>query len=122
MASAFERFKASVQRLLFAGLRPDEPAMPGPTSVAKRIWTAVGVLVIAASVWVLVLVLRHPAEQPEKVTTPRFVEIIPKGFQVEKNKDVEVVEIEFKPDRLPKEITGTLRNLTDRPFARCEIS
>jgi len=116
-------FKRFVERLIFAGLKPDEPAMPGPTSWSKRIGIVAGLLGIGVSVWVLVLVLLHPAQQAEKVEAPPpLLEIVPKDFQVEKNKELEVVAIEFRQNKEPKEITGTLRNLTDRTFAKCEVS
>jgi hypothetical protein len=152
MASAFQRLKESVERLIFAGLKPDaeveaakkskikslmqsaedlasrgmqpdKKPLPGPMTLGHKITIVAGVLLVGVFVYLLVSVLRHPAEQAESTApAPPPVEIVPKGFKVDKNKDLEVVEMVFKKDKEPKEITGTLHNLTDRPFDKCEIS
>jgi hypothetical protein len=153
MANAFERFKATLERMIFAGLKPDAPMaqkpkkskiealmesaedlasrglkpeekpLPGPITLTRKIGTVAGILMIGLCVYFLVTVLRKPAEQGESnAPPPPQVEIIPKGFKVDANKDLEVVEMEFNKSKDPKEITGTLHNLTDRTFARCEIS
>jgi hypothetical protein len=151
MAKRFARFKARLERLIFAGLEPDAPVAPkksklealvdsaeelagrglkpedkalrGPMTWGHKIGIAAGIVLLCVFVYVLVTVLRRPAEQAETPgPPPPPLEIVPKGFQVEKNKDLEVVEIQFNRDKDPKEITGTLRNLTGRPVARCEVS
>ena len=115
--------KGWFERLIFAGLKPGQRGLPGPASWGKRLGIAVGILLIGAFVFVLVNVLTHPAEQAEETAAaPPPVEIVPKGFTVDANKDLEVIAIEFNKSKNPKEITGTLRNRTDRSFAKCEIS
>jgi hypothetical protein len=154
MASPLERFKAAVERLVFAGLKPDDPAaaaapkkskieafiesaeelaskglkpdeqpLPGPTTWTKKLGIAIGILLIGVFVYVLIVVLNKPAEQAEKAgPPPKPVEIVKPGTTIDKNKDFEVVEIEFNKTKEPKEITGMLRNLTDKPVAKCEVS
>jgi hypothetical protein len=152
MASAFQRLKDSVERLIFAGLKPDaaveaakkskikslmqsaedlasrglqadEKPLAGPMTLGNKLTIVAGVLLVGVFVYLLVSVLRHPAEQTESTgPAPAPVEIIPKGFKVDKNRDLEVVEMDFKKDKEPKEITGTLHNLTDRTFEKCEVS
>jgi hypothetical protein len=151
MANPFQRLRASLERLIFAGLKPDavvsqkkskikslmesaedlaarglqpdEKPLPGPMTAGRKIAIVAGILLVGVFVYVLVTVLRHPAEQAESTAPPPPpVQIIPKDFKVDKNKDLEVVEINFNQNKLPKEITGTLRNLTDRAFAKCEVS
>jgi hypothetical protein len=153
MASALDRFKAAVERLVFAGLKPDAPAatppkkskieafiesaeelaskglkpdeqpLPGPTTWTKRIGIVIGILLIGVFVYLLIQILGKPAEQAEQVgPPPKPVEIVKPGTTIEKNKDFEVVEIQFNKNKEPKEITGMLRNLTDKPVAKCEVS
>jgi hypothetical protein len=151
MASLFGRCKAAIERLVFAGLKPDAPMapkkskiesliesaeglaarglksedkpLPGPMSWAKKIGIVVGLLAIGGGIYVLVTVLQRPADQAEKTgPPPKPVEIIPKDFHVDKNKELEVVEIEFNKNKQPKEIVGTLRNLTDRSIKNCLVS
>lgn len=151
MANPFQRLRASLERLAFAGLKPDaavaakkskistliesaedlagrglrpeEKPLRGPMTLGQKLGIVAGILLVGLFVYVLVTVLRHPAEQAESTAPPPPpVEIVPKGFKVDKNKDLEVVEINFDKNKEPKEITGTLRNLTDRTFAKCEIS
>jgi hypothetical protein len=92
-------------------------------TLTKKLGIVLGILVIGVSIYFLVTILQHPAEQAEKTgPPPKPIEIVPKGFKVEKNKDLEIVEIEFDKNKRPKEIVGTLRNRTDRTFSKCEIS
>src|SRR5581483_3738794 len=149
MASPFARMRAAIERLVFAGLKPDAPIgtkkskigalidsaedlagrglkpddapLPGPMSWTKKLGIVLGILMIPAFIYMLVQVLLHSAEQSETEGPAHVtVQILPKDFKVDKNKDVEVVEIEFNKNKEPKESTGTLRNLTDRSFSKCE--
>src|SRR5438477_8258620 len=123
MANPFQRLRVSFERLAFAGLKPDEKALRGPMTLGQKLGIFAAILLVGIFVYVLVAVLRHPAEQAESSAPSALpVEIVPKDFKVAKNQDLEVVEIEFNKNKEPKEITGTLRNLTDRTFAKCEIS
>jgi hypothetical protein len=123
MANPFQRLRASLEPLIFAGLKPGEKPLRGPMTLGQKLGIVAGILLVGVFVYVLVSVLRHPAEQAESTApAPPPVEIVPKDFKVDKNKDLEVVEINFDKNKEPKEITGTLRNLTDRSFAKCEIS
>ena len=151
MANPLQRLRASLERLIFAGLKPDEAVaqkkskitalmesaedlaarglqpeekpLPGPLSFGKKLGIAAGILLVGLFIYVLVTVLRHPAEQAESTAPPPPpVEIIPKGFKVEKNKDLEIVEIDFNRHKQPMEITGTVHNLTGRAFPKCEVS
>jgi hypothetical protein len=153
MASRLDRIKTAVERLVFAGLKPDAPAatppkkskiesliesaeelaakglkpdeqpLSGPMRWTKKLGIVIGILLIGVFVYLLAMVLQRPAEQAEKTgPPPPLVQIVPKGMKVDKNKDFEVVAIEFNKNKDPKEITGTLRNLTDRAVAKCEIS
>lgn len=152
MANAFSRWRASLERLIFAGLKPDQPLVTkkpkskiatlvdsaeelasrglkpedkklrGPMTLGQKLGMVAGILLVGVFIYVLVIVLKHPAEQAEsKAPPPPPVEIIPEGFQVDKNKDLEVVEMNFNKGKEPKEITGTLRNVTDHAIASCEV-
>ena len=122
MASRFERFQSVVERLVYAGLKPGGLPLPPQQTLRTRLAMAVFILLVAALLTVLVLALRHPALQAEKVALPAPpVEIVPKGFNAA-NPELAVVEIEFNQTKEPKEITGTLHNLTGRLFAKCEVS
>jgi hypothetical protein len=151
MANLFQRLRGSLERLIFAGLEPDAPVtpkkskissfiesaeelasrglrpeekpLPGPMRLSQKLGIAAGIILLGAFVYVLVMFLRHPAEQVESTAPPPPpVEIVQKGAKVDKNKDLEVVEIEFNKSKEPKEITGTLRNLTGRAFTKCDVS
>ena len=152
MANLFSRWRASLERLIFAGLKPDEPSvtkkpkskiatlvesaeelasrglkpeekkLPGPMTLGQKLGMVAGILLVCVFVYVLVIVLGHHAEQAEsKAPPPPPVEIVPKGFKVDKNKDLEVMEMNFNKTSEPKEITGTLRNATDHAIASCEV-
>jgi hypothetical protein len=123
MPGPFARLRAFLERVVFAGLKPDVSAGPGPVSLGQKLLLATGIILLGVFVFVLVQFLRKPAQQNEaQGPPPPPVQIVPPGLQIEKNKDLEVVEIEFNKNREPKFITGTLRNRTDRAFSRCEIS
>ena len=98
MASGFERFKASLERLIFAGLKPDAPAtpkkskiealkqtaedlvsrglkpddkpLPGPMTLTKKLGITLGVLLLGVFLYLLVTVLNRPAQQAEKDAPP----------------------------------------------------
>jgi hypothetical protein len=151
MPGIFSKWKAAIERMVFAGLKPDAPVTPkkskiesllesaeglatrglkpdekpvaGPMSMTRKLGLVIAFLLLGVFLYLLISVLRKPAEQAEKDTPVAApVQIIPKGFKVDKNKDLEVVHIEFFKNKEPKEIVGTLRNLTDRPIAKCEVS
>jgi hypothetical protein len=153
MANLFARWRSSLERLIFAGLRPDEAAapkkskskmaslmesaedlagrglkseekeLPGPATLGQKLGIVAGILMVVVFVYVLVRVLGHPAQQTESTAPPPPpVQIVPNGFKVDKNKDLEVVHMEFNKNKEPKEIIGTLHNLTDKSFAKCEVS
>lgn len=151
MARRFKSLRAALERLVYAGLKPDAPVtpkrsaletlintaedlasrglkseeqgLPGPTSWRKRAAIVFGILLLGTFVWLLVTFLNKPAERAEsKAPPPPPLQIVQPGVTVEKNKDLEVVAIEFNKNSNPKEITGILRNLTDRHFATCEVS
>ena len=151
MPGRFDRFRAFLERVAFAGLKPDvkagpkksklksliksaenlaslglepeEKPLPGPATLGHRILMIAGLLVVGVSLYLLVGFLRKPAQQGEaEAPPPAPVQIVPPGLKIDKNKDLEVVEIEFNKTVEPKVITGTLRNRTERTFSRCEIS
>jgi len=151
MPSRFARLRAFLERVAFAGLKPDvkagpkksklqsliqsaediasvglEPedkSLPGPTTLRHRLTLITGLLLLGVFIYVLIGFLLKPAEQREAAgPPPASVQIVPPGLTIEMNKDLEVVEIEFNKSQEPKVITGTLRNRTDRTLARCEIS
>jgi len=111
------------ESIIFAGLKSEEKPLRGPLGLRKKIAIALGLLVLAALVGALVLILQKPAERQEVAgpihRTPNF---LPKEISIDKNKDLEVVSIDFQRDREPHVIVGKIKNRTDRRFARCEIS
>jgi hypothetical protein len=105
----------SAGELATAGLRPDEAPLPGPTSWKKKAGVVVALLAIGAGVYGLVWVLQNHAEKPESQTTAGPPPpIVPPGLKVEKNN--------FNKAKQPKEITGTVRNLSGRQVATASIS
>jgi hypothetical protein len=151
MPGRFERLRAFLERVAFAGLKPDvrrapkksklesllksaeeivsrdlqpeEKNLPGPMTLGHKLTVVAGLLLVAISIYVLIGFLRRPAEQREgNRPPPPPVQIVPPGLKVDVNKDLEVVEMEFNKASDPKVITGTLRNRTDRAFARCQVS
>jgi hypothetical protein len=151
MARRFQRLRAFLERVAFAGLKPDvtegpkksklqsliqsaedlasvglgpeSKPLPGPRTWRHKVAIIAALLIVGVSIYVLVGFLRKPAEQKEfSGPPPAPVEIVAPGTTVEKNKELEVAEIDFDITRNPKIITGTLRNRTDRAFAQCDIS
>jgi hypothetical protein len=113
----------SAEEIASLGLEPDEKPRPGPATMGQRVLVVCGLLVLAVSLYLLIGFLRKPAQQGETNGPPPVpVQIVPPGLKIEKNKDLEVVEIDFNRTADPKVITGTLRNRTNRGFSRCEIS
>src|ERR1051326_5522886 len=101
MASRFERMKAWLEKLVFTGIKPDVPEptksksklevlmesaedlasrglkseekpLPGPMTLTKKLGIILGILVIGTSMYFLVRILQHPAEQAEKRFFFRF--------------------------------------------------
>jgi hypothetical protein len=121
--SKLESLIESAEDLAARGLKPDEQALRGPMSGRKRVALGLGILLLGVFVWVLTAVLRRPAEQQEsKAPPPPPIQLVPPGLKVDKNKDLEVVAMDFNKNKDPKEITGVLRNLTDRRLTDCEVS
>ena len=150
MANPFQSLREFFEKVAFAGLKPDAPAAPKKSKIqslvrsaeelaarglkpdeareARSPWRtriAVGVAAVAIiGVGVtLVIALQHPADKSETTAASGPPPpIVPPGFKVEKNKDLAVEEIDFNKVAEPKEITGTLRNLTGRQIASCDVS
>jgi hypothetical protein len=152
MANRFQSLRDFFERLVFAGLKPDAPAgprksklksliasaedlagrglkpdeatpIPPPASLRRKLAIGAGVLVLLGGVYGLAIVLQRPAERKATLTSGGpILPLLPPGFKVEKNKDLAVEEIEFKRTGEVREITGRLRNLTDKNFAHCEVS
>ncbi len=121
--SKLQELVQSAEELAARGLKADESALPGPTSKKKIIAIVVGLLVVAGAVGALVMVLQrtaHKAEVQTKAGPPP--PLVPPNFKAEKNKDLAVEEIDFNKTKDPKEITGTLRNLTDKTLDTCNVS
>jgi hypothetical protein len=113
----------SEESIVFKGLKPEEKALPGPTPLRKKIIIVCGAIVVAALVAVLFTILGKPAEQAE-VEAPRDVmpNFLPKDLSVDKNKELEVIAIDFQHDREPYMIVGTLGNRTGRRLHKCLVS
>ena len=121
--SKLETLIQSAEQIASIGLEPGEKPLPGPMTVGHRLTIVGGVFLVGIAVYVLVGFLRRPAAQNEVPgAAPAPVQFLAPGVKIEKNKDLEIVEIDFNKTSDPKIITGTLRNRTDRTFARCEIS
>ena len=113
----------SAEEIASVGLQPEEKSLPGPATLRQRVVILAGLIALGVFVYMLVSFLRKPAQQNEATgPPPPPVEIVPKGMTIEKNKDLEIVSIDFDKAHDPKVITGTLRNRTDHAFAKCEIS
>ena len=118
MANRFQRLRESLERLIFAGLKPDaaevqkkskiaslvesaeelaglglrpgDKPLPGPMSIGQKLGIVAGILLVGFFVYVLVTVLRHPAQQAESTgPAPRPIEIVPNGIRVDKNRNLE---------------------------------
>ena len=153
MSNRFTRLRERVERMVFAGLKPDAPSPgaakksrleslmesaedlasrglqpgekpSGPMTRRKKAGIVFALLATGGFIYFLVTVLRHPAERGESTAAPPSAptQILAPGVQIEKNQDLEVVKMEFHKDSDPMTITGTLRNRTDKTFARCEVS
>jgi hypothetical protein len=121
--SKLEALIATAEDLAARGLQPDERALPGPVTTRRKVVIAVGVFAVALGVFALVRMLQQPAKQGEaKGPQPPPLELVPKGLVIEKNKDLEVISINFNRTKEPHEITGTLRNHSGKLFAKCEVS
>ena len=95
----------SAEDLASRGLKPEDKPLPGPMTWTQRIGIVIGLLMIGGLLYVLVTVLQHPAEQAEKVgPRPAPVQIVPKGFKVDKNKDLEVIEINESLTTAPEKL------------------
>src|SRR6476661_670242 len=111
MPRPFARLRALLEKLAFAGLKPEERPLPGPMTLRHKIAVLLGIILVGVFVFVLIGFLRKPAEQKEAdMPPPPPVEIVPPGLKVEKNKDLEVTELDLNVTHEPKVITGTLRN------------
>ncbi|MCL5743350.1 MAG: FxLYD domain-containing protein [Acidobacteria bacterium] len=116
-------FRARLERLIFRGLKPDAGPMQ-PMSRKKKIVIAVAGVAGCALVYGLVVALMNRRAPSDEVTLadPAPLNFLPPDLKIEKNKDLEVVEIEFQRKTLPHQITGTLKNRTNKRFSAAEIS
>src|SRR5690349_5141522 len=134
MPSRFERLRAFLERVAFSGLKPDvqeapkksklksliqsaenlaslglqseEKSLPGPMTLRHKLAIVAGLLLAGIFVYVLIGILRRPAEQKEGTAPPPPpMQIVAPGTKIEKNKDLEVVEIDFNKASDPKVIT-----------------
>ena len=112
------------ESLIFAGLKPEDKSLPGPASIWKRVAATFGALIVAGSLGTLAYFLSRTAERPETAAGPshRIIFELPPNFRIDKNQDLDVSEIVFQHDRQPYFISGKVKNKTGRHFKRCEIS
>ena len=121
--SKLDSLLESAEDLAALGLRPTDKSLPGPTTWRKKVGVVLALLLLGAAIFFLVKVLIRPAEQSEsKAPLPPPLQIVSPEVKIDKNKNLEVVEIEFDRTKEPKEIKGTLRNRTGKTFPQCEIS
>lgn len=117
------QLRAKLERLLFRGLKPDQGPMQ-PMSRKRKIVLAVlgvlGCLLVAGLVFALMN--RKPPSEMSATADPAPLNFLPPDLKIEKNRYLEVVEIEFQTKSPPYEIIGTLKNLTAKRVSAAEIS
>ena len=121
--SKLESLLESAEDLAGRGLQSEQKALPGPVTTRRKLTIGVAIVVVCVGIYGLMRVLQSPAARNEsQAPAPPQTEIVPKDLVIEKNKDLEIVAIDFDRSAEPHKITGTLRNLTGKVFARCEVS
>jgi hypothetical protein len=121
--SRIESLMESAEDLASRGMESTGKPLPGPMTWRQKAGIVFALLATGVFIYFLVSTLQRPAERAEsKAAPPAPLQIIAPGVQIEKNKDLEVVQMEFHKNSDPKSITGTLRNRTGKTFARCEVS
>jgi len=123
MPKRFQSLRDRFERLAFAGLKTDESPLPGPMTLRRRIVIGVAALAAVGVVIALVIVLQKPSGKIETAAANAPpLQIVKPGVIVEKNRYLSVEEMDFNKVSEPKEITGILRNLTNKHYDSCDVS
>ena len=124
MPNRFQSLRDLFEKVAFAGLKPEQSALPGPTTLGRKILIGAALAALAALLVGLGIVLQTHANKPEAAAAAEPPPAAPAApLNAEKSREVTVEEIAFRDNRDETHlIVGTLRNLSARRIAHCEVS